>query len=47
MGLARMSALGMGKMKLKDDTTEASKFVTFNATVEKKEDKKEKKRTFF
>ena len=47
MGLARMSALGMGKMKLKDDVTEASKFVTFNATVTPKEEKKEKKRTFF
>jgi 6,7-dimethyl-8-ribityllumazine synthase len=46
MGLARMSALGMGKMKLKDDVTEASKFVTFNATVTPKE-QKEKKRTFF
>jgi 6,7-dimethyl-8-ribityllumazine synthase len=47
MGLARMSALGMGKMKLKDDVTEASKFVTFNSTITPKDDKKEKKRTFF
>ena len=34
-------------MKLKDDVTEASKFVTFNSTLTPKEDKKEKKRTFF
>ena len=47
MALARMSALGMGKMKLKDDVTEASKFVTFNATVTPKESNEKKKRTFF